>query len=392
MTGTQEPRSVGWLSKLISFDTTSRDSNLPLIRHVAGELTALGLEPRIFPNDDGTKANLFVTVPAADGSTNGGVMLSGHTDVVPVDGQRWTSEPFTSEVRGGRLYGRGASDMKAFSAAVLALLPEFLDRKLDVPLHIALTCDEEVGCLGAVTLLEGITANGIKPDICFVGEPTSMRVIAAHKSSNLFRLVFTGVATHSSLTPSGVNAIEYAAKAINFIRFLADEHKANGPFNHDFDVPFTTASVGLINGGVAVNTVPDRCDVDFEFRTVPEDNPHDFLARVRGFAQDVLLPQMRAENLLAGVELHEVAMVPGLSDAGGTKALDLAQALTSSVTADKVAYATEAGIYQAAGIDTVICGPGSLEQAHTADEYIELAQIHACEQFLLALATDLETA
>ena len=390
MTGS--PRSIDWLRTLISFDTTSRDSNLPLIRHVEEELRALGLTPLIFPNGDGNKANLFVTIPAADGSRDGGVMLSGHTDVVPVDGQAWFSDPFTAEVRDGRLYGRGASDMKAFGAAALALLPEFLDRTLRVPLHLALTCDEEVGCLGAVTLLDGITAHGITPEICFVGEPTSMRVIAAHKSSNLFRLSVTGVATHSSLTPSGVNAIEYAARAITFIRSLADEHRSNGPFNHDFDVPFTTASVGLVSGGVAVNTVPDRCDVDFEFRTIPEDDPYEFLRRIRGFVQDVLLPEMRAENPDAAIELREVAMVPGLSDAGGRKALDLAQQLTSSATADKVAYATEAGIYQGAGIDTVICGPGSLAQAHTADEYIELEQIQACEQFILALATHLETA
>ena len=384
------PRSVPWLGTLISFDTTSRGSNMALIDHVGDHLRGLGLDPLVVPSSQAGKANLFVTLPASDGSTNGGIMLSGHTDVVPVDGQDWHSDPFTARVEDGRLYGRGASDMKAFSAAVLEMLPDFLARPLRVPVHLALTCDEEVGCLGAVELLAELTKRGIRPDKCIVGEPTMMRVISAHKSSNLYRLHFKGVATHSSLTPSGVNAIEYAARAIDFIRSIADGHRTDGPFDHDFDVPFTTASVGKISGGVAVNTVPEHCVVDFEFRTIPADDPALVIARIRDYLDRELVPAMRAENPAAGVELEEVAVVPGLSHLGAKDTEELTRRLLGSTTSDKVAYATEAGIFQQAGIDTVICGPGDLAQAHTANEFIELSQIAALEAFLLDLAAELQ--
>jgi acetylornithine deacetylase len=386
----QNPRSLPWLGTLISFDTTSRGSNMELINHVDAYLGSLGLSPLVVSSSESGKANLFVTLPAADGSTNGGVMLSGHTDVVPVDDQEWHSDPFTAQVRDGRLYGRGASDMKAFSAAALELLPEFLARPLREPLHLALTCDEEIGCLGAVELLAELTARGIRPEKCIVGEPTMMRVISAHKSGNLYRMHFKGVATHSSLTPRGVNAIEYAARAISFIRSLAEEHRTDGPFDHDFDVPFTTASVGKISGGVAVNTVPDSCVVDFEFRTIPADDPATVISRIRTFLQEEIEPAMRAENAAASVELEEVAVFPGLSHLGARDTGDLTRRLLGSATSDKVAYATEAGIFQQAGIDTVICGPGDLAQAHTANEFIELSQIAALENFLLDLAADLQ--
>ncbi|GAA1861207.1 acetylornithine deacetylase [Paeniglutamicibacter psychrophenolicus] len=390
MSTSTAPRSIDWLGTLIGFDTTSRGSNLELVNHVEAFLRSLGLDPLVVPSSTSGKANLFVSLPAADGSTQGGIMLSGHTDVVPVDGQDWHSDPFTAQVRDGRLYGRGSSDMKAFCAAILALLPEFLARPLREPVHLALTCDEEIGCHGAVELLAELTRLGIRPDKCIVGEPTMMRVISAHKSSNLYRMHFTGVATHSSLTPHGVNAIEYAARAISFIRSLADGHRTNGPFDPDFDVPHTTASTGMISGGVAVNTVPDSCTVDFEFRTIPADDPATMVSRIRTFLDEDINPAMRAENPAAGVRLEEVAMVPGLSHLGARDTGDLARRLLGSATSDKVAYATEAGIFQQAGIDTILCGPGDLAQAHTANEFIELSQITALETFLLDLAADLQ--
>ena len=390
MSDAASPRSLGWLGTLIGFDTTSRGSNLGLVNHVEEHLRTLGLDPLVVPSSESGKANLFVTLPAADGSMQGGLMLSGHTDVVPVDGQDWDTDPFTATVRDGRLHGRGSSDMKAFCAAVLEMLPDFLARPLREPVHLALTCDEEIGCLGAVELLAELARRGIRPDKCIVGEPTMMRVISAHKSSNLYRMHFTGVATHSSLTPNGVNAIEYAARAIAFIRSLAEEHRASGPFDHDFDVPHTTANTGMVTGGVAVNTVPDSCVVDFEFRTVPADDPAAVISRIRTFLDTEIDPAMRAENPAAGVRLEEVAVVPGLSHLGAHATGDLTRRLLGTSTSDKVAYATEAGIFQQAGIDTVICGPGDLAQAHTANEFIELSQIAALEAFLLDLAAELQ--
>jgi acetylornithine deacetylase len=382
--------TLEWVSRLVSFDTTSRNSNLPMIRSMAAELTALGLEPVLAPSSDGTKANLFATVPAHDGSVTGGIMLAGHTDVVPVDGQEWASDPFTPEVREGRLYGRGTTDMKAFSGTILGLVPAFLSRPLAEPLHLAWTYDEEVGCHGAVSLLSELTARGIRPRLCFVGEPTSMRAVSAHKSSQLYRVSVTGLAAHSSMTSTGVNAIEYAARSIAFIRSLADEHRRSGPYDESFVVPYTTANVGVVAGGAAVNTVAERCDFEFEFRTIPGDDPAAVIARIKEHLA-VLRTEIQRENPAADIRLVPLGTVPGLSPEGPRAALELAQALTGNTAEETVVYATEAGLFQQAGIDTVVCGPGSMDQGHTANEYIELSQIAACEEFLLALAAHLST-
>lgn len=385
----QTSTSLHWVTTLISYDTTSRNSNLELIDVIWQALLALDLEPVLVPNADGTKANLFVTIPSHDGSITGGVMLAGHTDTVPVDGQEWSSDPFTAEIRGDRLYGRGAADMKAFSGVILSMLPEFLGRRLTAPLHLAFTYDEEVGCHGAVTLLKELTSRGISPDLCFVGEPTSMRPVSAHKSSYLYRVSITGIASHSSNTPNGVNAIEYAARAIAFIRQIADEHRLQGPFDASFEVPYTTANVGVIVGGVAVNTVADRCEFEFEFRTIPGVDPTDVIERIKHFVLGDLCAAMRAENVAANIHFDAIGAVPSLSAAGAGAALQLAQALTGSTTDDAVGYATEAGLFQLAGIDTAVCGPGSIRQGHTANEYVELNQVRACEEFMLALAEHL---
>jgi acetylornithine deacetylase len=382
--------ALAWTEKLISFDTTSRNSNLALIHCMADELTAHGVTPLIVPSPDGNKANLFATIPAYDGAVTGGIMLAGHTDVVPVDGQDWASDPFIPEVRDERLYGRGTTDMKAFSGAILGFLPEFLSRPLAEPLHFAWTYDEEVGCHGAVVLLAELNARGIHPRIGFVGEPTSMRPVSAHKSSQLFRVTVTGIAAHSSMTSTGVNAIEYAARAIAFIRSLADEHRLSGPFDKTFVVPYTTANVGVVSGGAAVNTVAEQCDFEFEFRTIPGDDPGTVIARIEEHLA-VLRGEIRQENASADIRMEALGTVPGLSPVGPRNALELAQRLTGNAVEESVVYATEAGLFQQAGIDTVVCGPGSMDQGHTANEYIELTQIAACETFLQALADHLST-
>jgi acetylornithine deacetylase len=378
-------RSLEWVSRLVSFDTTSRNSNRDMISTMADALSALGIEPVIVPSPDGSKANLFATIPASNGSVTGGIMLAGHTDVVPVDGQDWVSDPFTPVIRDGRLYGRGTTDMKAFSGVILSLLPEFLSRPLSEPLHLAWTYDEEVGCHGAVVLLAELAARGIQPRLCFVGEPTSMKAVSAHKSSQLYRVSVNGIAAHSSMTSTGVNAIEYAARAIAFIRSLADEHRISGPFDESFVVPYTTANVGVVSGGAAVNTVAERCDFEFEFRTIPGDDPEAVIARIRERIA-TLQCEIQQENPGADIQLIPLGAVPGLSPEGPGAALHLAQTLTGNSAEETVVYATEAGLFQRAGIDTVVCGPGNMQQGHTANEYIELTQITACEEFLTSLA------
>ena len=390
-TGAITATTLDWIQKLISFDSTSRESNLALIETIRNELVAHGLNPTLVPNPDGTKANLFVTIPALDGTVTGGIMLAGHTDVVPVDGQDWSTDPFTAEVRDGRIYGRGTCDMKAFGAVILGMLPEFLASPLRIPLHLALTYDEEVGCHGAAVLLEYLTAKDIHPAVCIVGEPTSMLPVTAHKSSHLFRVSIQGVAAHSSNTPAGANAIEYAARAISFIRAIADENRTAGPFDSSFEVPFTTANVGVITGGVAVNTVADRCEFEFEFRTILGVDPTAISERIHGYLLGELRSELQRENAAADIRIAPLGAVPALGPGTG-QALELVQSLIapSTVSSEKtwqtVGYGTEGGLYQLAGIDTVVCGPGSMAQGHTANEYIELSQVRACEEFMRALA------
>jgi acetylornithine deacetylase len=382
--------ALDWTRTLVSFDTTSRNSNVAMIQCMADELTAHGITPLIVPSPDGNKANLFATIPAHDGAVTGGIMLAGHTDVVPVDGQAWESDPFIPEVREGRLYGRGTTDMKAFSGAILSFLPAFLSQPLAEPLHFAWTYDEEVGCHGAVVLLAELDARGIHPRIGFVGEPTSMRPVSAHKSSQLFRVTVSGIAAHSSMTSTGVNAIEYAARAIAFIRSLADEHRLSGPFDETFVVPYTTANVGVVSGGAAVNTVAEKCEFEFEFRTIPGDDAGAVIARIEENLAE-LQAEIQQENPAADIRMDPLGKVPGLNPDGQRAALELAQNLSGQAVEESVVYATEAGLFQQAGIDTVVCGPGSMDQGHTANEYIELAQIAACEDFLQALTAHLST-
>ena len=382
------PASLDWIERLVALDTTSRNSNLELIEVLEAEMSRLGLTPERIPNEDGTKANLVLTLPAADGSTGGGVVLSGHTDVVPVDGQRWSSDPFTPEVRDGRLYGRGTADMKSFLGVIMHRLPDLAAASLTEPVHLAFSYDEEVGCFGGAQIAEALGARAEPPRVCIVGEPSSMRVIAGHKSSNLVELVFHGRSAHSSLTPEGVNAIEYAARAITAIRDLADQRRTEGPYDQAYVVPFTTVGVNMVSGGIATNTVPELCTVRYEFRTVAEDDPAAVIEQITACVR-ALEAEMRAEHPSASVEITVMAQVPSLDSTQDGPAARLAGELGGTPSSDKVTYGTEAGQFANAGIDAVVCGPGDIAQAHAADEYIELDQIVACEQFLEALLTHL---
>jgi len=378
----QTDAALAWIKRLVEIDTTSRHSNLGLIEMVRDDLRRAGIQTHLSHDASGAKANLYATVPAADGTTQGGIVLSGHTDTVPVDGQQWDRDPYTPEVRDGRLYGRGTCDMKGFIGTALSKVPRLMSTRLAKPLHFALSYDEELGCLGAPVMLADLKARGVRPEGCIVGEPTSMRVIVAHKGINVWRCCVHGHAAHSSLTPRGLNAIEYAAQLICFIRGLADEMRREGPYDQAFDVPFSTAQIGTIQGGIAVNTVPALCQFEFEHRNLPGADPQRFFQRIRDFADNTLLPQMRAEHAHAAIELQTLAGAPSLDAAEQAAITQLVRALTADGETRKVAYGTEAGQFQQAGIPSVICGPGDIQQAHKSNEFVTLDQVAQCAGFL----------
>lgn len=370
-----------WLQKLIAIDTTSRDSNLPLIELVADHARGLGLEPRVFPTPDGRKANLLVTVPDADGNTDGGILLSGHSDVVPTDGQNWTSDPYTLTERGGLLYGRGVTDMKGFDAVAVNALAALVAQPLSTPVHVGLTYDEEVGCVGAQPFVDSLKEAGVVPDIVFVGEPTSMRMIRGHKSINLVEATFHGVPAHSSLTASGVNAIEYAASLVRYWRDQADRWRTEGPFDEAYPLAYTTGSVNLISGGNGVNIVPERASVTLEFRSISETDDRAVLDAVVAYCRE-LEGQMKAENPDASVDVQILCETVGLDTPEDAPAVKLGEELGLQVQADKVTYGTEAGIFAGGGMSAVVCGPGDIAQAHKPDEFVDPDQLAQCEAFV----------
>ncbi|HEX7747119.1 MAG TPA: acetylornithine deacetylase [Bordetella sp.] len=378
-----------WLSTLVGIDTTSRNSNLDLIETVRDWLDGQGVQSWLAHNETGNKANLFATLPAADGTVQGGVVLSGHTDVVPVDGQDWDTDPFVLAEKDGRLYGRGTADMKSFIAVSLALVPEFLAMPRKKPIHLAFSYDEEVGCVGAPVMLAELQGRGIKADGCVVGEPTNMQVVVAHKGVNLFNCRVHGKAAHSSLTPQGCNAIEYAARLICRIRDIADAMKAQGPYDQFFDVPFSTMTTNQIKGGIAVNTIPALCEFDYEFRNLPGMPADQIQSQVERYVREELLPRMQAEYADARIDIETGASAPGLQATEEAAITQLARALTTDRTVRKVAYGTEAGLFQSVGIPAVVCGPGDIQQAHKPNEFIELSQLDGCERFLRRLGQSL---
>ena len=378
-----------WLDTLVSYDTTSRNSNMSLIEEVRDGLAAQGIKAELFRSPEGNKANLFATLPARDGSTQGGIVLSGHTDVVPVDGQQWDTNPFAVTERDGRLYARGSCDMKGFIAAGLALVPDFLGMQRNKPIHFALSYDEEVGCAGAPFMLDELKLRGVKFDGCVVGEPTSMQVVVAHKGINVYRCRVHGKAAHSSLTPKGSNAIEYAARLICRIRDIADHFKEHGPYDEFFDVPFTTMTTNQIQGGIAVNTIPELCEFVYEFRNLPGMSSDGIQAQVDAYVKNELLPRMQREFADARIDVVKGASAPAFEATEDEAITQLVRALTADQDKRKVGYATEAGLFQNIGIPTVVCGPGSIEQAHKPNEYVDIAQLEACERFLRKIGQSL---
>jgi acetylornithine deacetylase len=366
------------LDRLIAFDTTSSCSNLELIGWVADYLGRFGIAAERTSASDG-KANLFATIGP---SGRGGVILSGHTDVVPVAGQEWHSDPFHLTEDGGRLYGRGSADMKGFIALVLALVPQIASRALAVPLHLAFTHDEETGCFGAPALIRALPTGMARPLLAIVGEPTSMQIANAQKGCSFFRTRIIGHEGHSSAPDRGVNAISAAAEIIAEIGRLHAEARGRARPDSGFDPPHTTLSVGTIAGGTAVNIIARECAFDWDLRSLPDEDSAVLKARIDRFISADLLPRMRAIYQAAAVETETIVAVPPLAPVPGSPAEALARRLTGTNTTTTVSFASEAGLYQQAGIPAIVCGPGSIEVAHKPDEFITRAELAAGQEFL----------
>ena len=374
--------SRAMIDRLIAFDTTSRDSNLALIDFVRQYLAGHGVESELVPSADGRKANLFATIAPAGGAARPGIVLSGHTDVVPVDGQPWTTEPFKATERDGRLYGRGTSDMKSFVAVCLALVPEIRSAKPKLPIHLAFSYDEEVGCIGVRSMIDMLVKRGLKAQACIVGEPTEMRVIVGHKGKKSWRCVVAGHESHSALTHLGVNAVEAAAELVAKLKAMARWRRDKGPFDPMYEPPYTTVHTGTIAGGTALNIVPLRCEFVFEFRYLPGEDPDAMFAEVKDYAERQLLPEMRRVVPGVGFAWEELSHIPGLDTRPDDAVVDFAKQLTGANSTGKVSFGTEAGLFQQAGLPTIVCGPGSIEQAHKPNEFIALDQVAQCEDML----------
>ncbi len=378
-TAAVRPESRAMIEKLIAFDTTSHKSNLELIGFVQAYLADLGVDCELTYDDDERKANLYATLGPSD---KGGIALSGHTDVVPVEGQEWSSDPFSVLEKDGRLYGRGTSDMKSFIAVALSYAPHFLAAGLKTPIHYCFSFDEEVGCIGVPRLLKALAQKPVRPRACIVGEPTDMKVVTAHKGMLSLVCRVRGLECHSSLAPQGVNAVQAAARVIVKLEDMARQKATEGPFDPGYSVPYTTIHTGVVQGGTALNIVPKDCSFVFEFRSLPEDDGEALLAEVKRYAHEEIEPAMKAVSPETGFDWEPRSSFPGLQTPEDAEVVALAKALTGANTTGKVPYGTEAGLFQESGIPVVVCGPGNIAQAHKPDEFIELAQVALCERFM----------
>ncbi|ATX65216.1 acetylornithine deacetylase [Roseinatronobacter bogoriensis] len=376
------------LAELIAFPTVSSEGNRALTEYLAAHLHDIGAKVWTEPDATGDKLNLFATIgPDCDG----GVILSGHTDVVPVTDQPWSSDPFEMSERDGRLFGRGTCDMKGFVAACVTMAPEFVRRKLKVPIHFAFTYDEEIGCFGAQALTASLLRRGIKPAAAIIGEPSSMKVIDGHKGCFEYTTWFTGLEGHGSAPDRGVNAIEYAARYMMKLVELREALKARAPENCPFDPPHTTINMGMLTGGVAHNVIPGKARLDWEMRPVQPADAAFVKAELEQLVQGELLPEMRKKHSAADICTDIVAEVAGLLPEHKNPARDLVMAVTGENDAGLVPFGTEAGLFQSISIPSVICGPGSIAQAHKPDEYLDVAQLSLCLKMLGRLGQRLET-
>jgi acetylornithine deacetylase len=377
------------LERLIGFATVSRDSNLDMIEFVRHYLDELGIESELFYNAERTKANLFATIGPSE---RGGIVLSGHTDVVPVDGQAWTVEPFRLTECDGRLYGRGAADMKGFIAAVLAAVPVFLERELKLPVHLAFSYDEEVGCLGVRPMLAELERRPHKPVLCLIGEPTALKPVLGHKGKLAMRCHVTGAPCHSAYAPYGVNAIQNAARMISRLDDIGEQLARPELCDERFDPPFSTVQTGMIKGGRALNIVPAECEFDFEVRALPGFDAQKVADELQIYADTELLPKMRAVKSETDIRLQPLSAYPGLATSPDSDAARLLALISGSAEFCTVAFGTEGGLFDEKGIPTVVCGPGSMDQGHKPDEFVTAEQLRDCDAMLGRLADYLSTA
>lgn len=370
MTHTDIPRDL--IAKLVSFDTVSRNSNMVLLDFVKDYLGKLGVESKLVPNEDGSKANLYATIGP---DVPGGVVLSGHTDVVPVDGQNWSMDPFSLVERDGKFFGRGVADMKTYCALAMAVLPAFLKSNPSKPIHLAFSYDEEIGCVGAPSMIKKMVGDVPKPMAVIVGEPTNMQVVTGHKSILGVHTHVTGHSVHSCQVDRGVSAVMTAARLVTYLEDMMLENKRLSDPASPFDPPYSTIHCGIIEGGTAHNIVAKDCRIVTDIRTIAGENPTEFYERFKAHVQDVIEPKIKAVAPDAGIVLIPGKMVPGLKPEENGAAEHLARQITGDNGVHAVSYATEAGQFQTAGYSAVICGPGSIDQAHQPDEFITLDQV-----------------
>ncbi|WP_343115900.1 acetylornithine deacetylase [Ostreiculturibacter nitratireducens] len=374
------------LRHMVAFPTVSTDSNLAMIEFIAEQLKAVGARVDIHHDASGAKANLFATLgPDVDG----GILLSGHSDVVPVADQDWSTDPFEMVERDGKLYGRGTCDMKGFIAAAVAMAPFYAEKVKDRPIHFAFTHDEETGCLGAQALAQVLRAQGVRPGVAIIGEPTSMRIIEGHKGCYEYSTHFTGLEGHGSAPDRGVNAVEYAVRYVARLLELREQLKERAPANSRFEPPWTTINTGALIGGVAHNVIPGKARIDWEMRPVQHGDADFVKSNLHDFCTHTLLPAMRAVSPDADIVTEVIGEVDGLIPADENEAKDILMELTGANGADTVAFGTEAGIFQSLGTSAVVCGPGSIEQAHKPDEYVSLDQLGQCLTMLERLGEKL---
>ena len=382
-----EDISTELLRVLVGFDTTSYKSNLELIEFIQSYLTKYGIKSTLVHDESGKKANLYATIGRTD---IGGVMLSGHTDVVPVKGQNWDTDPFCLTEADDKLYGRGSADMKGFIALVLSRVPAMISKELNKPIHLAFSYDEEIGCVGVKRLLDLIEHQPVKPHCCIIGEPTSMEVVIGHKGKCSHRVRVRGHACHSGQAPFGVNAVNYAAELIVYIRQLAREKEKNGPFDKDYEVPYTTLHTGTVNGGTALNIVPNLCQFDFEIRHLHEEDPKYLLDKIKSYARDNLQVEMNSISAETGIDFETLATYPGLLTDPSSEFVFYIKQLLDNDAHSKAIFGTEGGLFQQRlGIPTLVCGPGSIDQAHKPNEYLSLEQLKKGGQFLDSLIASL---
>ncbi|SLN64391.1 acetylornithine deacetylase [Oceanibacterium hippocampi] len=380
-------RAAAILDRLVAFDTTSHKPNIELIEYVASYLGEHGVEARVVSGPSTGKADLLATIGPRDVA---GIVLSGHTDVVPAVAEDWTDPPFRLAERDGKLFGRGTADMKGFIALVLARVPELLASDLKAPVHLAFSYDEEVGCLGVRELIPVLATLPVRPRLCIVGEPTGMSVVNGHKGKFAFRTRVRGLGCHSGLAPQGVNAVEYAAELIAHMKQMARRFAADGPFEEGFGVPHSTVHVGTIQGGTALNIVPDECVFDWEIRYIPAHDGAAIAEDVRSFARDSLEPRMQTVSKACGIDFDTTIDYPGLQIPADDDAVQFVQGLAGTNALGKVDFGTEAGLFQRdAGIPTVVCGPGYISDAHKPDEFIAKDQFAAGDRFLERLTARL---